>query len=233
MGNFGLVLLQLGVILGFLRLIAAVFRRIGQPQVVGEMVAGFVLGPTVFGALAPHAFRVVFPPESLATWTTFAQTGMAVFLFLAGMRVDFAELRPQSRVATAAGIGSMVLPFVAGFILSQRLYSRYSRGNPWDFSLFLAVAMSVTAFPVLARILSERNLLETPLGATAIAGAAFDDVVVWILLAVIFGSSGQTGSRDIWLGLLVFAALVAALRASSLWRPAEDDPVGPAPLCAA
>ena len=217
MGNFWLFLLQLGVILGFSCLAGAAFRRIGQPQVVGEMAAGFALGPTAFGAIAPQAFGLIFPPESLAILTTFAEACMAVFLFLAGMRVDFAELRRQSRVATAAAIGSMALPFVAGLILAQHLYARYGRGSAWDFGFFLAIAMSVTAFPVLARILSERRLLETPLGATAIAGAAFDDVTARIMLALVFVAivskwggtalGGRIGGASwrtaLWLGALM------------------------------
>jgi Kef-type K+ transport system membrane component KefB len=223
MGNLGLFLLQLGVILRLVHLAGAGFRRIGQPRVVGEMAAGFALGPTIFGTLASQGFRLVFPSESLAVLTAFAQAGMAIFLFLAGMRVDFAELRRQSRITTATAIGSVVVPFVAGLILAEGLYPRYGRGDRCDFALFLGVAMSVTAFPVLARILSERRLLDTPLGATAIAAAAFDDVAAWIMLALLFGSSGQAGRSQFWLGLLVFAMLATVLRSSSRGHPGAVD----------
>src|ERR1035438_5615110 len=112
--NTALFLLQLAVIVAFSRAVAAVFRRIGQPQVVGEMAAGIALGPSLFGALAPHAYHALFPAESLGFLNAFSQAGLVVFIFLTGVRVDFAELRRQSRVAVFISNVSVALPLLTG-----------------------------------------------------------------------------------------------------------------------
>jgi Kef-type K+ transport system membrane component KefB len=179
----GLFLLQIAVIVGFSHLVAAVFRKFGQPRVVGEMAAGIALGPTVFGLAAPGAYQAVFPPASLGFLTALSQVGLAIFVFLVGVRIDFAELRRQRGVAILTSNISVVLPLLMGIAAARYLFPRYGNGNQVHFALFIGTAMSVTAFPVLARILMERNLLGTHLGSVAIACAAVDDVTAWILLA--------------------------------------------------
>src|SRR2546429_4240601 len=151
-----LFLLQLAVIVGFSRLVAAAFHRFGQPQVVGEMAAGIALGPTLFGLLFPGAYHSLFPAASLGFLNALSQTGLTIFMFLVGVRVDFAELRRQRGVALVTSNISVILPLLMGFALAQYLYPRYGSGNPLAFALFIGTAMSVTALPVLARILMER-----------------------------------------------------------------------------
>ena len=205
--NNALFLLQIAVIVGFSRLVAAAFRKFGQPQVVGEMAAGIALGPTLFGLLFPSAYHSLFPPVSLGFLNALSQTGLAVFMFLIGVRVDFAELRRQKGVAIVTSNVSVIVPLLMGMALAQYLYPRYGNGNPVAFAFFIGTAMSVTAFPVLARILMERNLLGTHLGSVAIACAAVDDLTAWILLSTTVAlTTHDRNARPLWL-MLVFVAI--------------------------
>src|ERR1700691_4972916 len=117
-----LFLLQIAVIVGFSRLTASLFRRFSQPQVVGEMAAGVALGPTLFGALAPNAYHSLFSPQSLGFLNALSQVGLVVFIFLVGVRVDFAELRRQSGVAVVTSNISVILPLAMGIGLAQYLF---------------------------------------------------------------------------------------------------------------
>src|SRR6187402_1746618 len=150
-----LFLLQLAVIIGTSRAVAWLFQRIGQTQVVGEMAAGIVLGPTVFGYFVPQAFHSLFPPASLPFLNVLSQIGLVVFVFLVGVRTDFGELRPHSRLAGATSVISILVPLVMGGLLAVYLFPRYGTVNQASFALFVGTAISVTAFPVLARILME------------------------------------------------------------------------------
>ncbi len=182
-----LFLLQIAIIVGAARVAGWAFGKFGQPHVIGEMVAGIALGPTLFGWAAPGIWQVLFPPASLGFLNALSQVGLVIFLFLVGIRVDFAELRRQSGVAVVISNISVILPLVMGIGLAGYLFPRYGAGDRVTFMLFIGTAMSVTAFPVLARILIERNLLATRVGSVAIACAAVDDITAWILLAVIVG----------------------------------------------
>src|SRR5579872_5241697 len=161
MFDFPLFLIQIAVIVGFSRLIGRVFRKFRQPQVVGEMAAGIMLGPTVFGLVAPVPWHALFPAASLGFLNALSQAGLVVFIFLVGVRVDFAEMRRQSGVAIVTSNVSVIVPLLMGILLARTLFPRYGMGDRLAFGLFLGTAMSVTAFPVLARILMERNLLGT------------------------------------------------------------------------
>jgi len=209
-----LFLLQIAVIIGFSRLVAWAFGKVGQPQVVGEMAAGIALGPTLFGWLFPSAYHALFPAGSLGFLNALSQTGLTIFIFLVGVRTDFGELRRLKGVAIVTSNVSVVLPLVMGIGLAQYLYPRYGSGDQVAFSLFIGTAMSVTAFPVLARILMERNLLQTRLGSIAIACAAVDDITAWILLAAIVGmTTHDQNSRPLWLMLVYVAAYLAIMLA--------------------
>lgn len=209
-----LFLFQLALIVGFSRLVAWLFGKIGQPQVVGEMVAGIALGPTLFGFLAPGVWRAVFPAESLGYLNALSQAGLVIFIFLIGVRVDFEELRQQSRVTLFASTANVVAPMLTGLALAPWLFKRYaSGGDPVTFALFIGTTMSVTAFPVLARILAERKMLGTRLGTVAIACAAVSDLVAWILLAVVVSMTTQgKQARPLWqiFALLILYGLVIA-----------------------
>ena len=224
----GLFLLQIAVIVGFSHLIASLFRRFGQPRVVGEMAAGIALGPTLFGLLAPAAYHSLFPPASLGFLNSLSQAGLVIFIFLVGVRVDFAELRRQSGIAIVTSNISVILPLLMGIAAAQYLYPRYGSGNPVHFALFIGTAMSVTAFPVLARILMERNLLGTRLGSVAIACAAVDDITAWILLATIVAlTKNDSQARPLWLTVVYVAVYVGVLlilgRALNAWSKRFDE----------
>ena len=208
----GLFLVQIAVIVGFSYLVAALFRRFGQPRVVGEMAAGIALGPTLFGLFAPGAYQALFPAASLGYLNALSQAGLTIFIFLVGVRVDFAELRRQSGLALVTSNISVFLPLVMGLAIARYLYPRYGAGEPLHFALFIGTAMSVTAFPVLARILMERNLLGTRLGSVAIACAAVDDITAWILLAVIVAmKQNDPSARPLWLTLVLVAVYIGVL----------------------
>jgi Kef-type K+ transport system membrane component KefB len=228
MFDTALLLVQIAVIIGISRLAAWAFGRFGQPQVVGEMIAGIALGPTLLGWVFPSAYQSLFPPSSLAFLGALSQVGLVIFIFLIGVRVDFAELRQQSGIAVVTSNISVILPLLAGIGLAQYLFPRYGNGDRLTFALFVGTAISVTAFPVLARILMERNLLSTRLGSVAIACAAVDDLTAWILLAAIVGLTKHgENSRPFWLMLVylaVYTGFMALLgRALNGWSKRVDE----------
>jgi len=181
------LLIQIGVILAAARAIGYLFRKLHQPQVMGEMVAGILLGPSLLGWLAPRLSGALFPPESLGFLSALSQFGLLLFMFLVGLELDPKILRGRTHTAVVVSHASIIAPFFLGAILALFLYPRLSNDSVafTHFALFMGTAMSITAFPVLARILSERNMLRTPLGAVAITTAAVDDVTGWIILAVV------------------------------------------------
>ena len=182
-----LLLLQIIVILLAARVAGALVRRLGQPQVVGEMLAGIALGPSLLGAYAPAVASTLFPPASLGFLNALSQVGLLVFMFLVGLELDPKLVRERGRAAVVISHASIVAPFLLGAILAISLYPQLAgeRVAFSGFALFMGAAMSVTAFPVLARILRERGLTRTPTGALAIACAAIDDVTAWCILAVV------------------------------------------------
>jgi Kef-type K+ transport system membrane component KefB len=164
-----------------------VTRWLGQPLVIAEMVAGIVLGPSLLGLLWPHAFTALFPEPSLPVLKMLSQLGLVLFMFLVGLELDPALLRGRGRASLLISHTSIALPFALGVSAAWWLRDSYlPRGVSFlPFALFLGTAMSVTAFPVLARILTERGLLHSRVGAIAIACAAVDDVTAWCLLAFV------------------------------------------------
>jgi Kef-type K+ transport system membrane component KefB len=201
----GLFLFQIALIVAVSRLFAWLTGKIGQPQVVGEMAAGIALGPTLFGFVAPGLWHAVFPPESLGYLNALSQAGLVIFIFLIGVRVDFDELLRQNRVTAFSSSASVLLPLGMGLALAPHLFHKYAGGgNAQAFGLLIATAMSVTAFPILARILAERNMVGTTIGTIAIACAAVSDLVAWIMLAVVVSMTEQgKGARPLWLMLLL------------------------------
>ena len=228
MGDNALLFLQIAVILGFSRLVASAFRRFGQPRVVGEMAAGLALGPTIFGWLAPSAYHSLFPPPSLGSLNALSQVGLIIFIFLVGVRVDFKELRHQSGIAIVTSGISISLPLLMGIVLARYLFPRYGNGDHLVFALFIGTAMSVTAFPVLARILMERNLLGTRLGSIAIACAAVDDLAAWVLLATIVAlTTHDRNARPLWMMFVYLAVYVLIMlvirRILDAWSRGVDE----------
>lgn len=215
---------QLGIILVASRLMGRLFARLGQPQVVGEMVAGIVLGPSVFGLLAPGTWAAVFPPASLTYLHILSQVGVVLFLFLIGVDLDPRLLQKQGRAAIGIGALSILLPFALGAALTGYLYPRLFGDPPAmqlaTVSLFIGAAMSVTAFPVLARILTERNLHRTSVGALAIVCAAMNDVIAWCMLAFVVAICRASGLHSA--GLTAILATGYVLIMFWVGRPLMD-----------
>lgn len=179
------LLLQIAVILVTCRAVGYLFRFMKQPQVVGDMIAGILLGPSLLGWLAPSVSLWLFPAESLVHLNTLSQVGLVLFMFLVGLELDPKLLRGNGHAAVFTSHVSIIAPFFLGSLLALYLYPRLSDQSVGfvGFTLFIGAAMSVTAFPVLARILQERQLLTTKVGAITIACAAVDDVTAWAILA--------------------------------------------------
>jgi Kef-type K+ transport system membrane component KefB len=182
------------------------------------MLAGILLGPSLLGWLAPGMTAALFPESSLGVLSALSQVGMVLFMFLVGMELDSGALRERGEAAILISHASIVIPFALGATLALPLYPRFAPPGIafFVFALFLGAAMSVTAFPVLARILSERGLLRTPLGTLATSAAAVDDVTAWTILAAIVVITRAGGAAaPLWtplLGIGVFVAVVYALR---------------------
>jgi Kef-type K+ transport system membrane component KefB len=225
-------LLDLAIILVLARLLGAVARAVGQPPVVGEIVAGILLGPTLFdGKITTWMFSVEnpvagSPPVNLVgTWfTAIATVGLVLFMFIVGYEVDRSLFRGRERVAATVSLGSILLPMVGGTLLGLWLVSRHDiAAKHFPSALFVGAAMSVTAFPVLARILTDRGLHRTRIGALAIASAAVDDIAAWSLLAVIVTIVGSENSGTNWHILLAPVYLaVMALVVRPLLRRVND-----------
>ncbi len=182
-----LLLGQIVVVLGACWLAGRVVAALGQPAVVGEMAAGILLGPSVLGVLAPGAFAWVFPAGSIRFINALSQVGLLFFMFLVGLRLDARHVRARGHTAVVTSHASIIAPLLLGAALSLLLFPLLApRGVTFTgFALFVGTAMSITAFPVLARILAERKLTGTPLGTLAIACAAVDDVTAWCILAAV------------------------------------------------
>jgi K+:H+ antiporter len=201
--NFGepisKLLLQLIVIIILARLMGNLFQKIGQPAVIGEMVAGILLGPSLLGMFAPSLESFLFPQDSMGALRMFSQVGVILFMFLVGTELDVARVREKVHTAVLVSHASIVLPFFLGTALSWWLYTSLAPAGIsfLAFALFMGIAMSITAFPVLARIIQERGLTGTYLGSLAIACAAVDDATAWCFLAFVIAivrASGIAGS---------------------------------------
>jgi Kef-type K+ transport system membrane component KefB len=205
--------LQLIIIVAAARMLGSLFTRFGQPAVIGEMVAGILLGPSLFGWLAPGAFGFVFPTPSLATLKLLSQIGVCIFLFVVGMDLDLNHLRDRAQTAVVVSHVSIFFPYFLGVSAALFLFSSLAAPGTsfMAFALFMGISMSITAFPVLARILEERGLSGTSLGSTAITCAAVDDVTAWSILAFVVAivKAGGLASSVLTIGLvLAFVGLM-------------------------
>ncbi|HSK80875.1 MAG TPA: cation:proton antiporter [Thermoanaerobaculia bacterium] len=212
------LLLQVLVIVAAAKLLGSLFAKIRQPPVIGEMIAGILLGPSLLGLVAPGVQTFLFPADSLGALQLLSQVGVILFMFVVGIELDLQHLRQKADAAVLVSHASIVVPFflgVSGALLVYR--SLAPAGIPFNaFALFLGVALSITAFPVLARILEDRGMSKTSLGSTAIACAAVDDVTAWCLLAVVVAlvrADGLGGSLlTILLAVLFIAVMLFAVR---------------------
>src|SRR5262245_10691537 len=205
--------LQLLIIIGASGVVAWLFTRCGQPAVIGEMVAGILLGPSLFGLLAPNAFQFIFAASSLDALRLLSQIGVCLFLFAVGMELDMSEVRHKAQTAVVVSHSSIVIPYFLGVTLALFLYTSLAqpKASFLAFALFMGISMSITAFPVLVRILHDYGIFKTSLGSTATACAAVGDVTAWIMLAFVVAIARVTnvGGAAFNLGLvMVFIALM-------------------------
>lgn len=208
-----LILVQILVILLAARGLGVVFKRFGQPQVIGEMIAGILLGPSLFGALAPAGFGLLFPASSLGALKLLSSIGVLLFMFAVGMELDLSHIRKKASAAVLVSHISILFPYFLGVLAALLLYHNFAPGGvPFQsFALFMGIAMSITAFPVLARIIRERGLTGTFLGSTAITCAAVDDVTAWCLLAIVIAVASSGGVGGSILTVLFSAVFVLAM----------------------
>jgi Kef-type K+ transport system membrane component KefB len=205
--------LQLIVILLATRLVGSLFVRIGQPFVVGEMFAGLFLGPSLLGWAFPGGFNFVFPESSFGTLHLLSQIGVCLFMFAVGMDLDVNHLRSRVSTAVVVSQASILFPYILGVAASLALFSGLAgpRASFVSFALFMGISMSITAFPVLARILQERGMARTPLGSTALACAAVGDVSAWCILAFVVAVVRASGMLSIVISVVLVVAFLAVM----------------------
>jgi Kef-type K+ transport system membrane component KefB len=225
--------LQLFVIILAASVFGGLFARFGQPAVVGEMMAGILLGPSLLGLIAPQTFNFLFAPSTLEPLRLLSQIGVCLFMFAVGMELEISHLKKQVRTAIVVSHSSIVIPYLLGVTLALFLYSSLAQTGAsfTAFALFMGISMSITAFPVLVRILKDRQLFQTSLGATATACAAVDDVSAWTILAfvVAIARAANIGSAFFSFALVIafvglMLALVRPLLAGFIGKAAMEQP---------
>ena len=228
------LLLQVVVILIAARLISGLFLKIGQPAVIGEMIAGIILGPSLLGMFFPNALLFLFPPSSLGSLRLLSQIGVILFMFVVGMEMNTRQLRDRAHAAVIISHASIIVPFFLGLAVSLFIYRPFAPSNtPFSsFALFMGVAMSVTAFPVLARIIEERGMTNSYLGSIAIACAAVDDITAWCILASVIAivkANGVGPSAVTVLMVLTFTAFMLWVLKPQLKRVIGDVEIAKKP----
>jgi Kef-type K+ transport system membrane component KefB len=216
-GTVGHVLLALLIIIVLARVVGSAFRVLHQPPVIGEIIAGILLGPSFLGRIAPGISAYVLPASISPFLNVLAQVGVVFYMFLVGLDLDPGLLRRRGHTAVAISHASIIAPFLMGAALSLILFPRLSTVGArfTSFALFLGVSMSVTAFPVLARILTDRGIHKTRMGAIALTCAAVDDVTAWCMLAFVVAifQSRTAGFMSTFGGALAFiAAMLLVVR---------------------
>jgi len=207
------LLLQIVVVYFVARALGWLFEKLRQPRVVGEILAGILLGPSLLGWLFPSVLSFLFPEQGLGPFYSLSQIGLLLFMFQVGLTLDLQEVRKQGPAVILTSNVSILLPLVAGVLLALFLYPRLSSPAVplYVFALFMGTAMSITAFPVLARILMERNLLQTHVGSVAISCASVDDVTAWCLLALLSAKVRSSSSNSLGFALVGLATYVLVM----------------------
>ncbi|ABQ03613.1 cation:proton antiporter [Flavobacterium johnsoniae] len=207
-----ILLAQIVTIILVARLFGWFFRKIGQPSVIGEMIAGIVLGPSLVGMYFPEFSAALFPKESLGNLQFLSQIGLILFMFVIGMELDLKVLKNKAHDAVVISHASIVIPFALGLTLAYFIYHTFAPiGVEFSsFGLFMGIAMSITAFPVLARIVQERGMQKTKLGTIAITCAAADDITAWCILAVVIAivKAGSFTSSLYVIGLAILYVII-------------------------
>ena len=225
------VLVALAAVIAAGHALGRLFRYVGQPPVIGEVVAGILLGPSLLGA---EASAWVLPPDAASYLGVIAQIGVILYMFLVGLELNGGLLKHRAHATIATSHASILIPFILGALLALSLYPRLStRDVPFtSFALFMGVAMSSTAFPVLARILSDRRMTRTDLGVVALSCAATDDVTAWCLLALVVGVAKAHVSESllviagaaVYIGFMLLVARPALRWAAARWEGGVFSP---------
>jgi len=188
-----IVIVQLIIIVAASRFFGGLFRRMGQPLVCGEIAAGLILGPSFFGGMFPHLFHRVFDPSVGQIFSMMSQIGLILLMFLIGLEFDFGHLSNNRGTALSISLAGIILPFSLGFLLGRWMHAVLHMNGSWlNLALFMAAAMSITAIPILGRIMIELNLTRTRIGALTISAAAADDASGWIILALVTAIARST-----------------------------------------
>jgi Kef-type K+ transport system membrane component KefB len=225
------VLLALAVIVLASNFVGALFRRINQPQVMGEVVAGILLGPSFLAWLAPQAASHLIAKDVVPYLSVISQIGVVLYMFLVGVELDTDLLRQRTRASISISHTSIVVPFLLGSALALWLYPSYANRSVsfTPFALFAGVAMSITAFPVLARILTDRGMQKSPTGVLALACAAADDVTAWCLLAFVVAVTRAQPGRTIFVLAMTVGYILSVLfvaRPAMLWLARKQQREG-------
>jgi Kef-type K+ transport system membrane component KefB len=211
------VLLAMAAVIATGRLIGFVFHRFRQPRVLGEIVAGILLGPSLLGWIAPDVQAFLLPPDVAPLLRIVADLGVILYMFLVGLELNTGHLRERGHAVIAISQAGIVVPFLLGSMLALALFGRFDSGNTGFtvFALFMGTSLSVTAFPVLARLLADHGLSRSRLGVLALGCAAVGDVTAWCLLALVVGVAQAHVDRAIWtvaLGLGYTAFMLVVVR---------------------
>ena len=213
--SFSILLLQIIIIILISRLFGYFFQKFGQPMVIGEVLAGIILGPSFLGLFFPGIFSFVFPAESLGNLQFLSQIGLILFMFIIGMELDLKLLKNTAGTAILVSHASIIFPYLLGVVLSLYLFVDYAPASIGflPFALFMGISMSITAFPVLARILQERGLTRTPLGTMSLTCGAIDDVTAWGILAAVIAivKSGTLSGAVYTIGLTIVYLVIMLL----------------------
>jgi Kef-type K+ transport system membrane component KefB len=204
-----LLLADVAIVIILARLLGTAAKLLGQPPVLGEILAGILLGPTFFHAAITKA---LFPTSLISPLTALADIGLVLFMFVVGYEVDLRLIRGRERVAVGVSLGSFIVPLGLGTALGVWLAHRHHLHNVSNFALFIGTAMAATAFPVLARILTDRGLHRTRIGGIALASAAIADVLAWMMLAVVVGLAGSSAQWKVLLAIPYAAVMFAVVR---------------------
>lgn len=223
--NLTVLFLSVGVILATARIGAELVQRFGQPSVLGEILAGILLGPTCLGVIAPEWFRFLFPREGVtpAVLEGFNTIGLAMFLLVAGLEVDLSTIWRQGRAAMSVGVAGIALPFgfgLAAGIVAPRQFGMAPDSDPFTFTFFLATALSISALPVIAKTLMDLNLYRTDLGMVVIAASVFNDLIGWIVFAIVLGmmkTNSAASALSISTTIVLTLAFATVLLTAGRW----------------
>ncbi|MFH0518983.1 cation:proton antiporter [Streptomyces sp. M41] len=213
LGPTGHLLLALPLMMVCCLLAGRLAQRIGQPPVIGEILTGIALGPSLLGALWPEGQSRLFPEGMLPVIDAIAQLGLVLFMFLVGYELNLGQVRDRGRAAVLVSNVSIAVPLLGGVLLALAMYDRFAGKDVGflTFALFIAVSMSITAFPVLARILIDRKIEHTPVGALALTCAAVDDITAWCLLALVTALAKGGSPASVLLTVALSLAFICAL----------------------